>query len=117
SQPPSSQPPVGAADITVNAATRYQTVDGFGAAVSIWGSAWSAAETQTLVGLGTNQFGLSIVRTGISPVAAEWATQVSALRTAKSYGSGVKILATPWTAPPEWKTNNSRINGGKLKTE
>ncbi|WP_430781653.1 cellulose binding domain-containing protein [Actinoplanes sp. G11-F43] len=109
--------PPSAADITVNPATRYQTVDGFGAAVSIWGSAWSTAETQTLVGLGANQFGLSIVRTGISPVSGEWGTQVNALKTAKSYGSGVKILASPWTAPAEWKTNNSRINGGKLKTD
>ena len=29
----------------------------------------------------------------------------------------MKILASPWTAPAAWKTNNSRINGGKLKTD
>jgi O-glycosyl hydrolase len=109
--------PTAAPDITVNGATRFQTIDGFGAAVSIWGSAWSTAETQTLVGLGANQFGLSIVRTGISPVSGEWATHVNALRTAKSYGSNVKILASPWTAPAAWKTNNSRVNGGKLRTD
>jgi glucuronoarabinoxylan endo-1,4-beta-xylanase len=109
--------PNATADITVNTATKYQTIDGFGAAVSIWGSAWSTAETQTLVGLGANQLGLSIVRTGISPVSGEWATQVSALKTAKASGSGVKILASPWTAPAEFKTNNSRINGGSLKTD
>ncbi|GHJ43712.1 hypothetical protein Cs7R123_10540 [Catellatospora sp. TT07R-123] len=114
---PSTAPSSGPADITVNSATTYQTIDGFGAAVSIWGSAWSTAETQTLVGLGQNQLGLSIVRTGISPVSGEWATQVNALKTAKSYGSGVKILASPWTAPAAWKTNNSRTNGGKLKTD
>ncbi len=104
---PSTSPSTGpsaAADITVNPATRYQTVDGFGAAVSIWGGAWSTAETRTLVGLGANELGLSIVRTGISPVAGEWGTQVNALKTAKSYGSGVRILASPWTAPAEWKT-------------
>jgi O-glycosyl hydrolase len=61
--------------------------------------------------------GLSIVRTGISPVSSEWSTQVNALKTAKSYGSGVKILASPWTAPAEYKTNNSRTNGGSLKTD
>ncbi|WP_433363978.1 cellulose binding domain-containing protein [Actinoplanes sp. CA-142083] len=114
---PTSPPPATSADITVNTATKYQTVDGFGAAVSIWGSAWSTTETQTLVGLGAGQLGLSIVRTGISPVSSEWATQVSALKTAKSSGSGVKILATPWTAPAAWKTNNSRTNGGSLKTD
>jgi glucuronoarabinoxylan endo-1,4-beta-xylanase len=110
-------PPTATPDITVNSAARHQTIDGFGAAVSIWGSAWSTAETQTLVGLGANQFGLSIVRTGISPVSSEWSTQVNALRTAESYGSGVKILASPWTAPAAWKTNNSRTNGGKLRTD
>lgn len=114
---PTTAPPATSPDITVNSATRYQTVDGFGAAVAIWGGAWSTAETQTLVGLGANQLGLSIVRTGVSPVSGEWSAQVSALRTAKSYGSDVKILASPWTAPAAWKTNNSRINGGKLRTE
>ena len=114
---PTTASPAVAADITVDTATKYQTIDGFGAAVSIWGSAWSTAETQTLVGLGASQFGLSIVRTGISPVSSEWPTQVSALKTAKSSGSGVKILATPWTAPAAWKDNNSRINGGKLLTD
>ena len=116
--PPTTPPPGGPADITVNPSVRYQTIDGFGAATWIWGnSTWSTAETQTLVGLGPNQLGLSIVRTGISPVSSEWSTHVNALRTAKSYGSNVKILASPWTAPAEWKTNNSRTNGGKLRTE
>ncbi|MEU5784515.1 cellulose binding domain-containing protein [Micromonospora lupini] len=115
--PPTTPPPTGPADITVNGATRYQTIDGFGAAQSIWGSAWSTTDTQTLVGLGPNQLGLSIVRTGLSPVSSEWSTHVSSLQTAKSYGSNVKILASPWTAPAAWKTNNSRTGGGKLKTD
>ncbi|KQY22722.1 cellulose-binding protein [Cellulomonas sp. Root485] len=106
----------GPADITVNTGRKFQTIDGFGAAVSIWGGAWSTTDTQTLVGMGDNQLGLSIVRTGISPVSSEWGTQVSALKTAKSYGSEVKILASPWTAPAAWKSNNSRINGGTLLT-
>ncbi|MDG4809509.1 cellulose binding domain-containing protein [Micromonospora sp. WMMD1120] len=114
---PTTPPPSGPADITVNSATRYQTVDGFGAAQSIWGSAWSTAETQTLVGMGANQLGLSIVRTGLSPVSSEWATHVNSLKTAKASGSNVKILASPWTAPAAWKTNNSRVNGGKLRTD
>ncbi|GIE94116.1 cellulose binding domain-containing protein [Paractinoplanes rishiriensis] len=105
-------------DITVNSATRYQTVDGFGAATAIWGTGtWSAAETQTLVGLGANQFGMSIVRTGISPESGEWGTHVNALKRAKAYGSGVKVLASPWTAPAAWKSNNSRVGGGKLRTD
>lgn len=113
---PTPNPTSAPADLTVNPGTRYQTIDGFGAAVSIWGGAWSTADTQTLVGMGDNQLGLSIVRTGISPVSSEWGAQVSALKTAKAYGSDVKILASPWTAPAAWKSNNSRINGGTLLT-
>jgi|GEM_PF-483527 len=109
--------PPSTADLTVNTGAAYQTIDGFGAATPIWGGTWSTAETQTLVGLGANQLGLSIVRTGIPPVSSEWSVNTNALRTAKSYGSGVKILASPWTAPAAWKTNNSRINGGKLRTD
>jgi O-glycosyl hydrolase len=115
--PASSNPPAGPADITVNSATRYQTIDGYGAATPIWGGTWSTTDTQTLVGLGAGQLGLSIVRTGISPVSGEWSSQVNALKTAKAYAPGVKILGSPWTAPAAWKTNNNRVGGGKLKTD
>ncbi|NNJ63861.1 MAG: cellulose-binding protein [Dactylosporangium sp.] len=112
-------PPLWAAapDITVDTATTYQTVDGFGAATPIWGGSWTTSETETLVGTGAGELGLSIVRTGLSPVSSEWSQAVNSLKTAKSHGSDVKILASPWTAPAEFKTNNSRINGGKLKID
>jgi O-glycosyl hydrolase len=115
-------PPLWAAtpDITVNTATEYQTIDGFGAATPIWGGAsgqWSTSDTQTLVGMGAGQLGLSIVRTGISPVSSEWSYAVNSLKTAKSSDSSVRILASPWTAPANFKSNNSRTNGGKLKTD
>ncbi|MFJ8578372.1 cellulose binding domain-containing protein [Micromonospora sp. NPDC093277] len=115
-------PPAQAAtpDITVNTATSYQTIDGFGGATPIFngsGTPWTDAETQTLVGMGQGQLGLSIIRTVVSPVSSEWDLYASSLRTAKSYGSDVKILASPWTAPANFKTNNSRTNGGKLKTD
>jgi glucuronoarabinoxylan endo-1,4-beta-xylanase len=115
---PSTTP--GAADITVDTGTKYQMIDGFGAATPIWGGAngqWTTAETQTLVGMGPGQLGMSIVRTGVSPVSNEWSYLVNSLKTAKSYGSNVKILASPWTAPANFKTNNSRTDGGKLKTD
>ncbi|WP_159079524.1 cellulose binding domain-containing protein [Plantactinospora sp. BC1] len=107
-------------DITVNTATAYQTIDGFGAATPIFGgsgSPWTTSETQTLVGTGQGQLGLSIVRTVVSPVSSEWGLYASSLQTAKAYGSDVKILASPWTAPANFKTNNSRTNGGKLRTD
>ncbi|HEY8474458.1 MAG TPA: cellulose binding domain-containing protein [Natronosporangium sp.] len=106
-------------DITVNTASTFQTIDGFGAATPIFnvGGQWTTSETQTLVGMGPNELGLSIVRTVISPESSEWSLAVNSLRTAKSYGSDVTILASPWTAPAHFKTNNSRTNGGKLRTD
>ncbi|MDQ1304832.1 MAG: glucuronoarabinoxylan endo,4-beta-xylanase [Actinomycetota bacterium] len=109
-----------APSITVDTGTTYQTIDGFGAATPIWGGAggqWTTSETQTLVGMGNNQLGLSIVRTGLSPASGEWGEAVSCLKTARSYGSNVKVLASPWTAPANFKTNNSRTGGGKLKAD
>ncbi|MFY1674557.1 cellulose binding domain-containing protein [Plantactinospora sp. WMMB334] len=115
-------PPLLAAtpDLTVNTGSSFQTIDGFGAATPIFngsGGPWTDSETQTLVGLGPGQLGMSIVRTVISPVSSEWGLYAASLRTAKSYGSDVKILASPWTAPANFKTNNSRVNGGKLRTD
>ncbi|WBB90186.1 cellulose binding domain-containing protein [Verrucosispora sp. WMMC514] len=107
-------------DITVNTSSSYQTIDGFGAATPIFGGSgdpWTTSETQTLVGTGPGQLGLSIVRTVVSPVTSEWGLYAASLQTAKSYGSDVKILASPWTAPAHFKTNNSRVNGGKLRTD
>jgi glucuronoarabinoxylan endo-1,4-beta-xylanase len=106
-------------DITVNTATSFQTIDGFGAATPIFnvGGQWTTSETQTLVGMGSGELGLSIVRTVISPESSEWSLPVSSLRTAQSYGSNVTILASPWTAPAHFKTNNSRVGGGKLRTD
>ena len=110
-------PPVGA-DITVNTSVTYQVIDGFGGAMPMWGqSSWTAAETRTLVGMGDNELGMSIVRTIIDPESSQWGVYADALALAQSYGDKVQILGSPWTPPAAWKTNNSRVNGGKLKPE
>ncbi|NLT53741.1 MAG: cellulose-binding protein, partial [Actinomycetales bacterium] len=101
----------GLADITVDPGTRYQTVDGFGAALPIWpGSAsgmLTTSEVRTMVGMGDNELGLSILRTMLSHDSNTWSYAVANLKEAESYGSNVKFLASPWTAPAAWKTNNS----------
>jgi O-glycosyl hydrolase len=110
-------PPTGA-DITVNTGTTYQVIDGFGGAMPMWGqSSWTAAETRTLVGMGDEELGMSIVRTIIDPERDQWGVYADALALAQSYGDKVQILGSPWTPPAAWKTNNSRVNGGKLKPE
>lgn len=107
-------------DITVDPGTTYQTIDGFGAATPVFSDAasqWTTSEAQTLTGTGPGQLGLSIVRTIISPDSSEWSWAVNSLKAAKAAGSDVKILASPWTAPASFKTNNSRVGGGELKTD
>lgn len=109
------------ADITVNPDTTYQAIDGFGGALPIWpkstNDTLTTGEVRSLVGLGENELGLSILRTMLSHDSALWPYAVSNLREAESYGDGVKILASPWTGPAAWKTNNNLVGGGKLKTE
>ncbi len=104
-------------DITVDTATKYQMIDGFGGALPMWSSStWSSSETQKLVGMGNDQLGMSIVRTIIRPSQNDWSRHVSALQAAKQYGSELQILASPWTPPANWKSNNDLNNGGKLLT-
>jgi O-glycosyl hydrolase len=109
------------ADITVDTGTTYQTIDGFGAALPIWpanaDAMWTTNEVRTMVGTGENELGLSILRTMLSHDSNTWPYAVSNLREAKSYGDGVKILASPWTAPAAMKTNNALTGGGKLRTD
>jgi O-glycosyl hydrolase len=113
-------PPTGA-DITVDPRTKYQKIDGFGGAFPMWdggsGQRLTLSEVRTAVGMGDNELGLSIARVLIEPTEEKWALDVESLREAKTYSPDVQILATPWTPPAKWKTNNSEINGGKLKTE
>lgn len=105
------------ADITIDTATRHQVIDGFGAALPMWGSAsnmWTTDEVHKFVGMGNGELGLSIVRTIIDPDTNRWSYAVNNLKEARSYGRGVKILATPWSPPASMKDNNSTTNGGSL---
>jgi len=105
------------ADIQVVPQTRYQTVDGFGAALPMWtNNMLTSDEVRTLVGTGDDELGLSIIRTIISPNSREWSVAMDNLRDAKAFGENVKILASPWSPPAYMKTNNSTTSGGKLLT-
>ncbi len=110
----------------VDTNTRYQTIDGFGAALPMWGSAsnmWTTDEVHKFVGLGDEELGMSIVRTIIDPDSGRWSYAVDNLKEAKSYGDGVRILASPWSPPATMKINESTTCGGatneqcKLKTD
>ena len=97
---------------TVNFNTTYQTIRGFGGAEA-WMPAFSSATESALFGTGNNQLGLTILRVRIDPSSttggSNWATELSNAQGAHALGA--TIIATPWTPPAAWKSNNSTIEG------
>lgn len=105
-----------AQSVSINASTEYQTITGFG---GMNGAGWigdlTASQIETAFGSGEGQLGLSIMRMRIDPNSANWNIQVQSAVRARQLGA--KLLASPWSPPAHMKTNNSLINGGKLKPE
>jgi glucuronoarabinoxylan endo-1,4-beta-xylanase len=105
-----------AQSVTLNPATEYQTIRGFGGMNAPgWIADLTPAQIDTAFGGEPGQLGLSIMRMRIDPNSANWRQQVSAAVRARQLGA--ILLATPWSPPAFMKTNNSLINGGKLKPE
>ena len=105
-----------AQSVTLNPATEYQTIRGFGGMNAPgWIADLTPAQIDAAFGSEPGQLGLSIMRMRIDPNSANWRQQVSAAVRARQLGA--ILLATPWSPPAFMKTNNSLINGGKLKPE
>jgi len=105
-----------AQSVTLNPATEYQTIRGFGGMNAPgWVADLTSAQIDTAFGSDAGQLGLSIMRVRIDPNSANWRQQVPAAVRARQLGA--ILLATPWSPPAYMKTNNSLINGGKLKPE
>lgn len=105
-----------AQSVMLNAATEHQTIRGFGGMNAPgWIADMTPAQIDTAYGSEAGQLGLSIMRIRIDPNSASWRQQVSSAVRARQLGA--ILLATPWTPPAYMKTNNSLINGGKLKPE
>jgi glucuronoarabinoxylan endo-1,4-beta-xylanase len=104
----------GAQTATVDFGTTFQTIRGFGGAES-WMPQFPAAEANALFGTatGSGQLGLSILRLRIDPSSttggSNWATELANAQEASALGA--TIIATPWTPPAAWKSNNSLIEG------
>ncbi|MGV7207180.1 glycoside hydrolase family 30 protein [Oxalobacteraceae bacterium A2-2] len=102
--------PAAAQVVTINPATTYQVIRGFG---GFNGPDWIAdlttAQVDTAFGTGTGQIGLSVMRMRISPDSSYWHTQVPTAALAKA--KGVTLFASPWSPPASMKTNGSLIHG------
>jgi O-glycosyl hydrolase len=114
--------------ITVDVDTKYQYVRGFGGMEVGWGNfpRTSARDTELLFNPDTG-LGLNILRIMIMPSNTDINVTMKALINSDrpDYYENVKIvnkyggyvLASPWSPPKEWKTNNDLKGNGKLNTK
>ncbi|PRY96630.1 O-glycosyl hydrolase [Marinilabilia salmonicolor] len=94
----------------------HQTITGFGGANMIWGTDYlTEAEMDLAFGTDEEQLGLSIYRVRLSSNRSDWAALVNSVKMANDRGA--KVLASPWSPPAEWKSNNSINGGGYLLKE
>jgi len=116
----------GAADVTVDWATPYQTIDGFGffGPMDVWwsgGPFWSDAWGNLIL----NDLGITIWRNEYyseeGSQDANWAKQVGMVQSLKAKADQLnvplKFIFSVWSAPSQWKSNSSLKNGGSLLTQ
>jgi glucuronoarabinoxylan endo-1,4-beta-xylanase len=91
--------------VTVQLADKHQTIEGFGFNTALGGGSpnWDAF-------FGANGLGFSIVRVGMTSSGG-----LSGAKPAASYNA--KVIGSVWTAPANYKDNNSTTKGGHLKKE
>jgi glucuronoarabinoxylan endo-1,4-beta-xylanase len=102
-------------DITINPATAYQTMDGFGIA-DVWqGKSTSTAAQRTLFWDPEAGIGMTLLRIGIDENGKIMgdAAFVEAPEVVKFGG---RVWAAPWSPPGSYKDNNDMNNGGHLNT-
>jgi len=102
----------GAQTATINFATTYQTIRGFGGSEA-WMPQFSTGLVNALYGTGSSDLGLSILRLRIDPSSttggSNWATELANAQEAAALGA--TIIATPWTPPAAWKSSDSTVEG------
>jgi glucuronoarabinoxylan endo-1,4-beta-xylanase len=100
-------------NVTIDSNTTYQTISGFGGANAIWGTDYlTAGEMALAFSTGDEGLGLSIFRVRLSSVKTDWAGLPSTISGANNFK--VKVLASPWSPPAQFKSNNDVVGGGYL---
>jgi glucuronoarabinoxylan endo-1,4-beta-xylanase len=94
--------------VVVDTTRRQQSITGFGAS-SAWSSKVSTDEADFLFSPDQG-IGLSLLRMHIAPDGSTTETNIAKVAVAH----GVKVWASPWSPPGEWKDNGSETNGGSL---
>lgn len=100
--------------VSINAATQYQTIRGFGgAAIHNWIADLTSTQ-MTKAFSTTDGIGLSVMRVRIPSSSDQFSGEVPQINAAKQFG--VSVIATAWSAPASIKTSNNVV-GGKLKPD
>jgi glucuronoarabinoxylan endo-1,4-beta-xylanase len=107
-------PPPAEAEISILASETHQVIEGFGAATVFRppGSALNADELDRLFGKAAGQVGLNILRIRITEDATWRSYELTNSKGAIQRGA--KVIATPWSPPARWKTNNNLIGGSLI---
>lgn len=95
------------ATVRINDQTKFQKMTGFGGFVNspqFGYNHMSTTEIRRLWGK-TSEAGYNIMRLYIPIGEGSWGQSLATAQLAKSLG--VKIFASPWSMPAEWKTNNN----------
>ena len=101
------------AAVSISANETHQVIQGFGCAtVFVPGVPLTADESDRLFGKGTGQVGLNILRIRVATDANWRAVELSNAKGAIQRGAN--IIATPWSPPAGFKTNNSLIGGSLI---
>jgi O-glycosyl hydrolase len=113
------------ATITPTPATRYQYIRGYGGMETTWGNFFQSDANDMENMFNPDILGYNIWRIMIPPVSTnveDIKTYVMARDYANRYYENPKVvnkyggyvLASPWSPPKEWKSNNSINSGGHL---
>ena len=121
------------ATLTVNTATKYQFVRGFGGMYTPWDNAPQENTDDFERMYSPNGLGLNILRVMIKPEntdiektmndmingldgdGKDQSMYYEIVKIANKYGG--YVLASPWSPPAAWKTNNDVMAGGTLRTQ
>lgn len=114
SEDPAPKGPADTNDLTIDPATTYQTISGFGGANQMWGTQFpNASDMKSAFGMEETDLGLSIFRVRIASNPDEWPLILDVAKEAQKYGA--KIIASPWSPPPGLKSNGSDVGGHLLE--
>ena len=114
--PPPPPPPPLEAEVTIMAAETHQVIQGFGCATVFRppNGPLTADELDRLFGKGNGQVGLNILRIRVTEDPTWRGYELTNAKGAVQRSA--KVIATPWSPPARFKTNNNLI-GGSLKTD